>query len=188
MLTHLQVSTSLSMYRISLTFETPIQTNSCSPEEEHSNIEPIGQYIKTVIEQNPQTFRVFCPDQSESSNLSAVLEVTDRTDQSSIQSDDLQVSLRKERMLEFFSPHTCQGWLQGYLLTGRHGLFLSHEAALDSLISLMNQHASFLQPVQNIPVAVAKRGLCPTARCLAELFSNLNPMAAGMQRLLATKL
>ncbi len=132
-------------------FETPIQTKSCSCEEEHSNIEPIGQYIKTVIEQNPQTFRIFCPDQPESSNLSAVLEVTDHTDQSSIQSDDLQVSLRKERMLEFFSPHTCQGWLQGYLLTGRHGLFLSHEAALDSLISLMNQHASFLQLAKTSP-------------------------------------
>jgi xylulose-5-phosphate/fructose-6-phosphate phosphoketolase len=132
-------------------FEMPIQTKSCLPEEEHSNTEPIGQYIKTVIEQNPQTFRIFCPDQPESSNLSAVLEVTDRNDQSSIQSDDLQVSLRKERMLEFFSPHTCQGWLQGYLLTGRHGLFLSHEAALNSLISMMNQHASFLQLSKTSP-------------------------------------
>jgi xylulose-5-phosphate/fructose-6-phosphate phosphoketolase len=135
----------------SFDFEVPIQTKPCSDVEEHSTAELIGKYIIKVIEQNPQTFRIFCPDQPESSNLSAVLEVSDRTDQSSIQSDDLQVSLRKKRMLEFFSPHTCQGWLQGYLLTGRHGLFLSHEAALDSIISMMNQHASFLQLSKTSP-------------------------------------
>lgn len=134
----------------SFDFEMPIQTKSCSPEAEHSNIEPIRKYIKTVIEQNPQTFRIFCPDEPESSNLSAVLEVSDRTDRS-LQSDDLQVSLRKERMLEFFSPHTCQGWLQGYLLTGRHGLFLSHEATLDSIISMLHQYASFLQLSKTSP-------------------------------------
>ncbi len=126
-------------------FEIPIQTKSCSHEEEHSNIEPIEKYIKTVIEQNPQTFRIFCPDELESSNLSAVLEANHCHDRGSIQSDDLQVSLRKERMLLFFSQHTCQGWLQGYLLTGRHGLFLSHEADLNSIISMMNQHARFLK-------------------------------------------
>ncbi|MEH1872159.1 phosphoketolase family protein [Nostoc sp.] len=133
-------------------FAIPIQTKSCSHEEDQfSSTEQIGKYIKTVIEQNPQTFRIFCPDQLESSNLSALLEVNHHNDHGSIQSDDLQVSLRKERMLEFFSQHTCQGWLQGYLLTGRHGLFLSHEASLNSIISMMNQHARFLKLSKTLP-------------------------------------
>jgi xylulose-5-phosphate/fructose-6-phosphate phosphoketolase len=130
-------------------FELPIQTKSCSPEAEHHNTEQIGKYIKTVIEQNFQMFRIFCPDEPESSNLSAVLEASDRTD--SFQSDDVQSSLRKKRMLEFFSQNTGQGWLQGYLLTGRHGLFLSHEAALNSTISMLHQHASFLQLSKTFP-------------------------------------
>jgi xylulose-5-phosphate/fructose-6-phosphate phosphoketolase len=131
-------------------FKRPIQTKPCSDVEEHSNIELIGKYIIKVIEQNPQTFRLFCPDELESSNLSAVLEAQ-RHDHGFIQSDTFQVGLRRERMLEFCSQYTCQGWLQGYLLTGRHGLFLAHEAALDSLISLINQHARFLKRSETFP-------------------------------------
>ncbi len=147
--------TSASVYKSfnapnSFDFEIPIQTKPCSDVEEHSNTEPIGKYIIKVIEQNPQTFRLFCPDELESSNLSAVLEAQCHDD-GSIQSDTLQVGLRRERMLEFCSQYTCQGWLQGYLLTGRHGLFLSHETALDSLISLINQHARFLKRSKTFP-------------------------------------
>jgi xylulose-5-phosphate/fructose-6-phosphate phosphoketolase len=133
-------------------FEIPIQAIPYSDEEEqYSNIEQIKKYIKTAIDQNLQTFRIFCPDELESSTLSAVLEINHRNDQGAIQSDDLQVGLKKERMLEFLSQHTCQGWLQGYLLTGRHGLYLSREASLNSIISLMNQHARFLNLSKTVP-------------------------------------
>ena len=133
-------------------FESPIKATSYSHEEEQfSNIEKIEKYIKTVIDQNLQTFRIFCPDESESSTLSAGLEINLCSDQGAIQPDDLQVSLRKERILKFLSQHTCQGWLQGYLLTGRYGLFISHEASLNSIVNLINQHARFLNLSKTVP-------------------------------------
>jgi xylulose-5-phosphate/fructose-6-phosphate phosphoketolase len=133
-------------------FEMPIKAMFHShKEEQFSNTEQIEKYIKTVIDQNLRTFRIFCPDELESSTLSAGLEISHSSDQGAIPSDNLQVSLRKERILEFLSQHTCQGWLQGYLLTGRHGLYLSHEASLNSIISLINQHARFLHLSKTFP-------------------------------------
>ncbi|BAU15761.1 phosphoketolase (plasmid) [Leptolyngbya sp. NIES-3755] len=133
-------------------FEIPIQTQSCLCEENQlSNTEQIGKYITTVIEKNPQTFRIFCSNNLASGGLTSVPGTAYCNHHDFTQSDDVSIGLRRERIIEFFSHHNCQGWLQGYLLTGRHGLFLSYETSLNSMISRMNQHARFLQQFNTSP-------------------------------------
>jgi xylulose-5-phosphate/fructose-6-phosphate phosphoketolase len=117
-----------------------------------SNTAQAGTYLKEVIRRNPHTFRIFSPDELESNKLSAVLDVTERCFQWASdayeQNDPVHQS---SQVLEILSEHTLQGWLQGYLLTGRYGLFPSYEAFLNIVVSMMDQYSKFLKMSQDLP-------------------------------------
>ncbi|MGA8689049.1 MAG: phosphoketolase family protein, partial [Methyloceanibacter sp.] len=106
----------------------------------------LGTYLRDVMRLNADTrnFRVFGPDETASNRLNALFEVTDRTwDAERLDSDD---HLSPDgRVMEILSEHICQGWLEGYLLTGRHGLFSSYEAFIHIVDSMFNQHAKWLK-------------------------------------------
>jgi xylulose-5-phosphate/fructose-6-phosphate phosphoketolase len=90
------------------------------------------------------------PDETESNRLSAVFEVTDRVSTAEILPTDVHVSTTG-RVMEVLSEHMCEGWLEGYLLSGRHGLFSSYEAFIQIVSSMFNQHAKWLEACRHIP-------------------------------------
>ncbi|GAA2041647.1 phosphoketolase family protein [Polymorphospora rubra] len=110
----------------------------------------LGGWLRDVIAANPDRFRLFGPDEVESNKLGAAFEVTDRAFVGRITPDDEDVS-PGGRVLEVLSEHLCQGWLEGYLLTGRHGVFTSYEAFIHIVDSMVNQHAKWLKVTRGIP-------------------------------------
>jgi xylulose-5-phosphate/fructose-6-phosphate phosphoketolase len=110
----------------------------------------LGTYLRDVMTGNPDRFRLFGPDETASNRLQAVFEVTDRQwDAERLPTDDHLA--RAGRVMEMLSEHQCQGWLEGYLLTGRHGLFTSYEAFIHIIDSMFNQHAKWLKTTRQIP-------------------------------------
>jgi xylulose-5-phosphate/fructose-6-phosphate phosphoketolase len=110
----------------------------------------LGEYLRDVITLNPETFRIFGPDETASNRLGAVFEVTDRVWAADLAPDDVGLA-RHGRVMEVLSEHLCQGWLEGYLLTGRHGLFDCYEAFIHIIDSMFNQHAKWLKMIGEIP-------------------------------------
>ncbi len=110
----------------------------------------LGELLRDVIRANPSTFRLFGPDETASNRLQAVLEATDKTWAAETRSVDEHLS-PDGRVMEILSEHTCQGWLEGYLLTGRHGLFNCYEAFIHIVDSMFNQHAKWLKTTRDIP-------------------------------------
>ena len=110
----------------------------------------LGNMLRDVIKLNPETFRLMGPDETASNRLGAVFEVTDRVSTAGILPTDDHVS-PTGRVMEVLSEHMCQGWLEGYLLTGRHGLFNSYEAFIHIVDSMFNQHAKWLESSRAIP-------------------------------------
>jgi xylulose-5-phosphate/fructose-6-phosphate phosphoketolase len=110
----------------------------------------LGGFLREVVERNPANFRLFGPDETESNRLGAVLDVTARAwDAETLPTDE---PLRPDgRVMEVLSEHLCQGWLEGYLLTGRHGLFNCYEAFIHIVDSMFNQHAKWLKVTRGIP-------------------------------------
>jgi len=110
----------------------------------------LGTFLRDVTAANPNTFRLFGPDETASNRLSAVFEVTNRTfDAQIIPTDDHLAP--DGRVMEVLSEHLCQGWLEGYLLSGRHGLFNCYEAFIHIVDSMFNQHAKWLKVSRDIP-------------------------------------
>jgi xylulose-5-phosphate/fructose-6-phosphate phosphoketolase len=109
----------------------------------------LGGFLRDVIELNPQTFRLFGPDETASNRLTAVFEATDKAWSAEILPTDEHLA-PDGRVMEILSEHTCQGWLEGYLLTGRHGLFNSYEAFIHIVDSMFNQHAKWLKTTRDI--------------------------------------
>jgi xylulose-5-phosphate/fructose-6-phosphate phosphoketolase len=110
----------------------------------------LGGYLRDVIAANPRTFRLFGPDETASNRLSDVFEVTDRAWQiQTVPGDDHLAP--DGRVMEVLSEHLCQGWLEGYLLTGRHGLFNCYEAFIHIVDAMVNQHAKWLKTTREIP-------------------------------------
>ena len=106
----------------------------------------LGQWLAEVIERNPTTFRLFGPDEVASNRLQAVYDVTAKQWNAELTETDRSEHLaRAGRVMEVLSEHQCQGWLEGYLLTGRHGLFTSYEAFIHIVDSMVNQHAKWLK-------------------------------------------
>jgi xylulose-5-phosphate/fructose-6-phosphate phosphoketolase len=105
-----------------------------------------GIFLRDVMKLNQESrnFRVFGPDETASNRLSALFEVTDRTWLAETTPDDEKLS-PDGRVMEILSEHTCQGWLEGYLLTGRHGFFSTYEAFVHIIDSMFNQHAKWLK-------------------------------------------
>src|SRR5579859_3718230 len=110
----------------------------------------LGGFLRDVIARNPQTFRLFGPDETESNRLQAVFEVTARAWEAETLPTDENLA-PEGRVVEVLSEHLCQGWLEGYLLTGRHGLFNCYEAFIHIVDSMFNQHAKWLKVTRHIP-------------------------------------
>jgi xylulose-5-phosphate/fructose-6-phosphate phosphoketolase len=112
----------------------------------------LGAFLRDVMRRNDdaRNFRVFGPDETASNRLGAVLEVTGRAWEAEIEADDDHLS-PDGRVMEVLSEHMCQGWLEGYLLTGRHGLFNCYEAFIHIVDSMFNQHAKWLKVTRGIP-------------------------------------
>ncbi|MCB2180548.1 MAG: phosphoketolase family protein [Desulfobulbaceae bacterium] len=108
----------------------------------------LGRFLRDVMKRNKEArnFRVFGPDETASNRLDALFEVTDRTWMGEISSGDTDTHLAADgRVMEILSEHLCQGWLEGYLLTGRHGFFSCYEAFIHIITSMFNQHAKWLK-------------------------------------------
>ncbi|MGE3792654.1 MAG: phosphoketolase [Dehalococcoidia bacterium] len=110
----------------------------------------LGAYLRDIIRENPETFRLFGPDETASNRLSPVFEATDRAWQGPVVDTDDHLA-PDGRVLEVLSEHLCQGWLEGYLLTGRHGLFNCYEAFIHVIDSMFNQHAKWLKVSREVP-------------------------------------
>ncbi len=110
----------------------------------------LGGFLRDVVHGNGETFRIFGPDETESNRLGDVLEVTDRQWEAAILPTDEGLA-PEGRVIEMLSEHMCEGWLEGYLLTGRHGLFNCYEAFIHIVDSMFNQHAKWLKVTRGIP-------------------------------------
>jgi len=110
----------------------------------------LGAFLRDVMRRNPSNFRLLGPDETSSNRLDAVFEVTDRLSTAEILATDEHVA-PDGRVMEVLSEHMCEGWLEGYLLTGRHGLFSSYEAFIHIVDSMFNQHAKWLKVTREIP-------------------------------------
>ncbi|MDR3390985.1 MAG: phosphoketolase family protein [Sulfuriferula sp.] len=120
----------------------------------HGNAEAtrvLGVYLRDVMRENMRNFRVVGPDETASNRLGALFEVTNRTWEAELIPGDDHLA-PDGRVMEILSEHTCQGWLEGYLLTGRHGFFSCYEAFIHIIDSMFNQHAKWLKVTsQEIP-------------------------------------
>ena len=110
----------------------------------------MGRLLRDVMAMNPETFRVVGPDETASNRLTALFEVTDRAWMGPVLESDAHLA-PDGRVMEVLSEQLCQGWLEGYLLTGRHGLFSCYEAFIHIVDSMFNQHAKWLDVTRDIP-------------------------------------
>jgi xylulose-5-phosphate/fructose-6-phosphate phosphoketolase len=109
----------------------------------------LGRWLAEVVRANPENFRIFGPDETASNRLDAVFEVTDKQWDAAVEPVDEHLA-PAGRVVEMLSEHQCQGWLEGYLLTGRHGLFNCYEAFIHIVDSMFNQHAKWLKVTRGI--------------------------------------
>jgi xylulose-5-phosphate/fructose-6-phosphate phosphoketolase len=120
--------------------------------EEFGNTRRLGEYLRDILRSNPDNFRVFGPDETTSNRLDAVYEASGKTWMAAllpVDADGGNLS-RDGRVMEMLSEHTLEGWLEGYLLTGRHGFFSSYEAFVHIIDSMFNQHAKWLDTARHI--------------------------------------
>jgi xylulose-5-phosphate/fructose-6-phosphate phosphoketolase len=110
----------------------------------------LGSWLADVVRANPENFRIMGPDETASNRLQAVFEATDRQFLGELRPGDEHIAPRG-RVLEVLNEQLCQGWLEGYLLTGRHGLFNCYEAFIHIVDSMFNQHAKWLETSRKIP-------------------------------------
>jgi xylulose-5-phosphate/fructose-6-phosphate phosphoketolase len=117
-----------------------------------SDTQVVGQFLRDVIKLNsaPRNFRIFGPDETASNKLEAVFEATNRQWDAAVADND-EFLASSGAVMEMLSEHQCEGWLEGYLLTGRHGLFNSYEAFIHLVDSMFNQHAKWLKSTLEIP-------------------------------------
>jgi xylulose-5-phosphate/fructose-6-phosphate phosphoketolase len=109
----------------------------------------LGNFLRDVVKENETNFRIVGPDETASNRLQSVFEVTDRVFEASILPNDDHIA-HQGRVMEVLSEHMCQGWLEGYLLTGRHGFFSCYEAFIHIIDSMFNQHAKWLKTSKKI--------------------------------------
>lgn len=127
--------------------------NVASPgKEDTESTKILGQYLRDVLKLNADhsNFRIMGPDETSSNRLQAVFETTSRVYVDDVLDTDEHIG-PDGRVMEVLSEHMCQGWLEGYLLTGRHGLFSCYEAFIHIIDSMFNQHAKWLKTTRHIP-------------------------------------
>lgn len=117
---------------------------------EREDMRVLGNFVRDIIKSNPDNFRVFCPDETMSNRLNNVFEVDNRSWYLNKKSTDEYLSSDGRIMDSYLSEHTCEGWLEGYLLTGRHGFFASYEAFIRIVDSMASQHAKWLKMCNEI--------------------------------------
>ena len=110
----------------------------------------LGEMMRELYVRNPDSFRLFCPDETNSNRLGAVFEVSDRMTAERVEPGDVLLS-HHGRVMEVLSEHNCHGWLEGYNLTGRHGLFATYEAFAMVSASMTVQHSKWLQESRHLP-------------------------------------
>ncbi len=110
----------------------------------------LGKFVRDIMKQNIDNFRVFCPDETNSNRFNHLFDITDRMYVGEIEDGDEALS-SDGRVMEVLSEHLCQGWLEGYLLTGRHGIFPCYEAFALIVDSMLNQHGKWLKACLEIP-------------------------------------
>ncbi|WP_433701500.1 phosphoketolase family protein [Nocardiopsis sp. CA-288880] len=110
----------------------------------------LGHFLRDVLRRNPDSFRIMGPDETASNRLAPVLEASDKVWQAQVLASDEHLG-RHGRVMEVLSEHLCQGWLEGYLLTGRHGLFNCYEAFVHIVDAMFNQHAKWLKVTRGLP-------------------------------------
>ena len=110
----------------------------------------LGEFLRDVIKLNPNNFRLFSPDETNSNRLNAVFEATDRCSVGETIPIDDHVS-PEGRVMEVLSEHCCEGWLEGYLLSGRHGVFPTYEAFAQVVDSMVTQHAKWMEQCRELP-------------------------------------
>jgi len=110
----------------------------------------LGELMRDIYTRNPDRFRLFCPDETNSNRLGAVFEVSDRGFMEHVTPDDLAIG-RDGRVMEVLSEHNCHGWLEGYTLTGRHGMFATYEAFAMVSASQTVQHGKWLEEARHLP-------------------------------------
>ena len=116
----------------------------------HESTRPFGNMLRDIYALNPKTFRLFCPDETNSNRLGAVFENETRCFQATTIAIDDHVSA-DGRVMEVLSEHNCQGWLEGYVLTGRHGVFATYEAFALIVASMATQHAKWIEVGTRLP-------------------------------------
>lgn len=127
-------------------YERPIDGRAADRRE---STRALGEMMRDIYVDNPHSFRLFCPDETNSNRLGAVFEVSDRAFMEATTADDVSLS-SQGRVMEVLSENNCQGWLEGYNLTGRHGLFATYEAFAMVSASQTIQHAKWLQEANNL--------------------------------------
>ena len=130
-------------------FELPVTNPGIVEAESTRNL---GKYLRDVFELNQENrnFRLFCPDETTSNRLEAVFEVTNRCFMKEIIATDEKLA-PDGRVMEVLSEHLCEGWLEGYLLTGRHGLFPCYEAFVTIVDSMVSQYAKWVKTAHELP-------------------------------------
>lgn len=121
----------------------------------------LGEFMREIYRLNPDSFRLFCPDETNSNRLGSVFEASDRAWMEALTADDVKLG-PDGRVMEVLSEHSCHGWLEGYTLTGRHGLFATYEAFAMVSASQTVQHAKWLQEAE----ALSWRGPVPSLNIL----------------------
>jgi xylulose-5-phosphate/fructose-6-phosphate phosphoketolase len=118
---------------------------------QHENTKPLGEFLRDVMKNNPTSFRVFGPDETASNRLQAIYAASKKTWMADMLPEDADGGELSPdgRVMEMLSEHTLMGWLEGYLLTGRHGLFHTYEAFAHVIDSMFNQHAKWLDISKN---------------------------------------
>ncbi len=111
----------------------------------------LGNFLRDIISQNTNNFRIFGPDEALSNRLNNAFEVTERVWMGNLKNSDEFLSPSGRIMDSYLSEHACEGWLEGYLLTGRHGIFHSYEAFIRVVDSMVSQHAKWLKMAKDVP-------------------------------------
>jgi xylulose-5-phosphate/fructose-6-phosphate phosphoketolase len=134
--------------------------------ERRESTRQLGQLLRDIYRANPTRFRLFCPDETQSNRLGAVFEASARCLVLPPVAGDDHVS-PDGRVMEVLSEHDCEGWLEGYLLTGRHGLFATYEAFALIVASMANQHAKWLEACNDLPwrAAIPSLNILLTSTC-----------------------
>jgi xylulose-5-phosphate/fructose-6-phosphate phosphoketolase len=154
----------------------------------HESTRALGEMLRDIYTKNPKSFRLVCPDETNSNRLGAVFEVDNRCfEEPAIAIDDHVSS--EGRVMEVLSEHNCQGWLEGYVLTGRHGLFATYEAFALIVASMATQHAKWIEMTARLPwrAAVPSLNYLLTSTCWRNDHNGFSHQGPGFMDTIVSK-